>query len=88
MNGSYLRRLGYGLTVLFATLGLLLTIITFTPVVKWWARLLSDGWNDPKGDVLIVLGGDMIDRTTLGYGSTGVPSTPTARTRAKNSAQY
>jgi uncharacterized SAM-binding protein YcdF (DUF218 family) len=58
-----------GLFFFLSALGLLLLIVTFTPAVKWWARALSGTWNDPKGDVLIVLGGDVIDRNTLGYGS-------------------
>jgi uncharacterized SAM-binding protein YcdF (DUF218 family) len=37
-------------------LGLLLLIVTFTPLDLWWARLLSGPWSNPKGDVLIVLG--------------------------------
>jgi len=32
-------------------------VATVTPLDRWWAQKLSGGWNDPPGDVLIVLGG-------------------------------
>lgn len=38
-------------------LGLLMLLVTFTPLVSWWAGLLAGSWNDPKGEVLIVLAG-------------------------------
>jgi uncharacterized SAM-binding protein YcdF (DUF218 family) len=41
----------------FTTVGLIVTIVTITPVVSWWAALLAGPWNDPSGDVLIVLSG-------------------------------
>ncbi len=41
----------------FAALGLLVCVVTFTPLVSWWGRILAGPWNDPKGDLLIVLGG-------------------------------
>lgn len=51
---------------LLAGLGLLLILVTFTPLVNGWSRLLAGPWTDPKGDVLIVLGGDVIDGGILG----------------------
>ncbi len=42
---------------IFASLGVLVCVITFTPVVTWWATYLAGPWNDSRGDVLIVLGG-------------------------------
>jgi uncharacterized SAM-binding protein YcdF (DUF218 family) len=30
-------------------------IVTFTPLVSWWARGLAGRWSDPCGDTLIVL---------------------------------
>jgi len=42
---------------LLALLGLLVVVATLTPLDAWWAKLLAGGWNDPPGDVLIVLGG-------------------------------
>lgn len=37
--------------------GLLVAAVLLTPLVPWWARQLAGPWNDPTGDVLIVLGG-------------------------------
>ena len=42
---------------MLAGLGLLVVMVTFTPLVPWWAGRLAGSWEDPKGDVLIVLGG-------------------------------
>lgn len=52
-----------------AALGLLLLVVTFTPVVPWYARVLSGVWDEPQGEILIVLGGGTIDPTTLAPGS-------------------
>ncbi|HVX65670.1 MAG TPA: YdcF family protein [Bryobacteraceae bacterium] len=54
---------------LLAALGLLLLVVTFTPLVPWYARALSGIWDEPKGEILIVLGGGAIDDTTLATGS-------------------
>jgi uncharacterized SAM-binding protein YcdF (DUF218 family) len=35
----------------------LVVVVTLTPLDAWWAERLAGGWNDPPGDVLIVLGG-------------------------------
>jgi uncharacterized SAM-binding protein YcdF (DUF218 family) len=50
-------------------LGLLLLVVTFTPLDFWWATRLAGPWNDPKGDVLIVLGGSVLDDGTIGESS-------------------
>jgi len=42
---------------LLALLGLLVVVATLTPLDAWWAKHLAGSWNDPPGDVLIVLGG-------------------------------
>ena len=52
-----------------AALGLLLLLVTFTPLDIWWATRLAGPWNDPKGDVLIVLGGSVLDDGTMGESS-------------------
>jgi uncharacterized SAM-binding protein YcdF (DUF218 family) len=41
-----------------AVLGLVWLLVTVTPVTKWMAAALMGPWSEPKGDVLIVLGGD------------------------------
>lgn len=38
-----------------AAIGLILLVVTFTPLDAWYATLLSGNWNDAEGDVLIVL---------------------------------
>jgi uncharacterized SAM-binding protein YcdF (DUF218 family) len=55
-----------GTKIVFAAVGLLLVIVTTTPLVTWWARALAGPWNDPSGDVLIVLGGSVHDNGIMG----------------------
>lgn len=45
---------------ILAGLGLLLLIVTVTPLDAWWATHLAGPWDDPTGDVLIVLGGSSV----------------------------
>jgi uncharacterized SAM-binding protein YcdF (DUF218 family) len=54
---------------LFAGLGITVLVVTVTPVVPWYARTMAGRWNDPKGEVLIVLGGSSIEDGTLGRNS-------------------
>lgn len=51
--GSLVRPLVW----LLALLGLLVVVATLTPLDAWWTQHLAGAWNDPPGDVLIVLGG-------------------------------
>jgi uncharacterized SAM-binding protein YcdF (DUF218 family) len=48
-----------------ATLVLLL-LIHFTPLTRWWARALAGDWNDPAGDTLIVLSSELEADGVLG----------------------
>jgi uncharacterized SAM-binding protein YcdF (DUF218 family) len=41
---------------ILAALGLLLLVVTFTPIDSWWASRLAGPWNHPEGEVLIILG--------------------------------
>ena len=41
-------------------LGLLMLTVTLLPVDNWWLGLTVGPWNDPKGDILIVLGADSL----------------------------
>ena len=63
MTGSgaaaWLRR--WSLRTLAAA-GLLALLVTFTPLVAWWCRALAGPWNDPPGEVLIVLTGSTVDQ--------------------------
>jgi uncharacterized SAM-binding protein YcdF (DUF218 family) len=45
------------LTTALASLGGLVVVVTFTPMVSWSARGLAGRWSDPCGDTLIVLSG-------------------------------
>jgi uncharacterized SAM-binding protein YcdF (DUF218 family) len=56
-------------TAPLAALGLAVLVVTFTPVVPWYARTLAGIWDKPEGEVLIVLGAGSIDATTLDPGS-------------------
>lgn len=57
------------LVALLAGLGLLVVVVTFTPLVSWYSGLLAGAWEDPRGDVLIVLAAERLDSDTLGLGS-------------------
>lgn len=60
-----LRLLGAGT----AGLGLLRVLVTVTPLVPWWAGVLAGPWQDPTGDVLIVLGGSLLENGIMGQSS-------------------
>src|SRR5262245_37651875 len=42
-----------------ALLGLWMTVVTVTPLAGWWTRALAGDWSDPRGEVLVVLGGSV-----------------------------
>ncbi|MBZ5580626.1 MAG: YdcF family protein [Acidobacteriia bacterium] len=57
-----MRRLRRVLAGFCAALGLLVLLVTFTPLTSWYGRALAGRWDDPEGDMLIVLGdGDFSD---------------------------
>ncbi|MEP7351646.1 MAG: YdcF family protein [Acidobacteriota bacterium] len=60
--GRWLRRLTVALGTLFL-------IATVTPIVYWWATYLAGPWNDPRGDVLIVLTGSGMEDGEIGISS-------------------
>jgi uncharacterized SAM-binding protein YcdF (DUF218 family) len=43
-----------------------MVIVTFSPLLGWWAAALSGAMADPRGDVLIVLAGDRIEPAMIG----------------------
>src|SRR5579862_212010 len=47
-------------------LGLLLILVTFSPLTYWWGRASGTPWAQPRGDVLIVLGSSIVDDDILG----------------------
>lgn len=52
-----------------AVLGFVLVVITVTPLVSWWAKLMAGPWKEPRGEVLIVLGGYLEDDGIMNEGS-------------------
>src|SRR5262249_17137764 len=50
-------------------LGLLLLIVTFTPLDSIWVSRLQGPWTDARGDVLIVLSGDLLGNGMIGGAS-------------------
>jgi uncharacterized SAM-binding protein YcdF (DUF218 family) len=52
-----------------ACLGALVLLVCATPLASWWATRLAGPWDDPKGDVLVVLGGSLLDPGLLGINS-------------------
>ena len=54
---------------LAAAIGFLWILITLTPLTRWYAQALAGPWHDPKGDVLIVLGGALLEKDLIGTNS-------------------
>jgi uncharacterized SAM-binding protein YcdF (DUF218 family) len=53
---------------ILAAIGLLFVVATVTPIDNWWANYLAGAWNDPKGEVLVVLGSDTV-KDSIGLSS-------------------
>src|SRR5262249_46641540 len=66
---GWFRRALRLLGAVFAGLGLLLVLFSVTPLVSWWAGILAGPWEDPSGDVLIVLGGSLLENRVIGQNS-------------------
>jgi uncharacterized SAM-binding protein YcdF (DUF218 family) len=47
-------------------LGLVLVLVTCTPLVRWWAVELAGPWTDLRGDVIIVLTGNVLGNGIIG----------------------
>lgn len=68
-----MRFLRFGLAVC-TLLGLMVLVVTFTPLVGWAERNMAVDWYQGDADVLVVLGGGMLvdgtgPQATLGYDS-------------------
>jgi uncharacterized SAM-binding protein YcdF (DUF218 family) len=48
---------------------MLVISVTATPLVTWWATKLAGTWNDPHGDILVVLAGSILDNGKTGGSS-------------------
>jgi uncharacterized SAM-binding protein YcdF (DUF218 family) len=53
----------------FACLGLLVTVVTVTPLVSWMSGKLAGPWDNPHGDLLVVLAGSGLENGTIGLSS-------------------
>jgi uncharacterized SAM-binding protein YcdF (DUF218 family) len=53
----------------FAAVGLFIVVITFSPLVEWWGTQLAGPWKNPRGEVLIVLGGSILEDGIIGQNS-------------------
>lgn len=60
-------RLFSAIRIFLMIAGALLVLVTFTPLVRWTASLLTADWTDSDGDVLVLM---------LGSGDPGSPSGP------------
>jgi uncharacterized SAM-binding protein YcdF (DUF218 family) len=54
-----LRLLGRLLLAAIFSLGLLVLLVTVTPLVGWWTMALSENWTEANGDTLVVFGNEM-----------------------------
>ena len=63
-----MRKLARSVVNVLAVIGLLFVVATFTPIDGWWAQRLAGAWNDPPGEVLVVLGADTV-RDVIGFSS-------------------
>ncbi len=52
-----------------ALFGFLVLVVTFSPLVSWWALWLAGPWEAARGDVLVVLGAESMGEGILGYSS-------------------
>jgi len=54
---------------LLAAIGFICLVVTFTPLVSWWASALAGPWWDSKGETLVVLSGSNLDSDIIGDSS-------------------
>lgn len=66
---SFLRSATRWSCALLAIVGLVALLITCTPLVSWWAHAYAGSIDQPKGDVLVVLGAAADDAGELSYSS-------------------
>lgn len=66
---SVFRHLVHWAALGLVVLGGLVLVVTFTPLVSWWAYQYAKPWQAPKGDILVVLSGSEGPRGMIGYDS-------------------
>jgi uncharacterized SAM-binding protein YcdF (DUF218 family) len=62
------RRILCAVITFLAGLGLLVVVITVTPLTSWWTSRLMGPWNDPPGEILVVLASDATENM-IGFDS-------------------
>src|SRR5258708_27526012 len=60
-RGIVMRRAGRFIVRVLAAIGFLYVLVSVTPIDRWCIRFLAGPGNDPKGEVLIVLGADSVN---------------------------
>jgi len=65
----WITHAGRAIYGLCASVGAVVLVASLTPLDSWWATRLAGPWNDPGGDVLIVLGGSLLDDGQVGGSS-------------------
>ena len=71
-SSSWQRRFSAAIRLavfLAAAFGFLFFGVTFSPLISWWGGLLAGPWDDPTGEVLIVLGSEVQDDGIIGGSS-------------------
>jgi len=63
-----MRRAARWIVRALAAIGFLFVLVTVTPIDDWWIKWLAGPWNNPKGDVLVVLGSDAVE-DVIGWSS-------------------
>ena len=63
-----MRRAARWIVRALAAIGFLFVFVTVTPIDDWWIKWLAGPWNNPKGDVLVVLGSDAVE-DVIGWSS-------------------
>jgi len=59
-----------------ALVGIVLIVITVTPITGWYAHWLAGSFSDPGGTTLVVLGGSSLEPGIIATIATGAPSMP------------
>jgi uncharacterized SAM-binding protein YcdF (DUF218 family) len=63
---NWLRVLRRAVSALLLAVGIVVTVVTFTPVTGWYSRWLSGRYTDPGGQVLVVLCGSYLEPGIIG----------------------
>ena len=64
-----MHKLGRWLCRSLAVVGLVTTLVIFTPIVSWWVLACSGPIQQPKGDILILLSAAADDKDGISYSS-------------------